>query len=180
MTTRVRRLAAIAALPAAAMIALAGCSQEISGTATTPGSSGNVDTDKYDRLLLECQVVPAQQIATIVGGVTAQTTFNGAICRWLVSGDVTADVTLTWFEWGTMEVEKRTSQRLGYTTDNVTIAGAAAFTQRDPKRPGVCGVTANSPSRGIISWWVEPRGAAPADPCQAPTKLMELMLRGGQ
>ncbi len=142
---------------------------------------GSVNTDQFDKLLLECQILAPAQIAQAVGGTSARSTFNGAICRWIVDGPVLASVTFNWFEWGSMSVEKNTAQKLGYQTENIKVASQAAFTQRDPKRPAVCGVTARAPSRGVYTWWVEPRSAAvPADPCAAPTKLMELLLSGGQ
>lgn len=163
---------------------LAGCS--VGGTAVPVGSGGggnqqgNVNTDQFDKLTLECQMVPALQIAKIVGGDSAQGTFNGAICRWIVGGAVSANVTFNWFEWGSLTAEKDTAKKLGYTTENVKVASQAAFTQRDPKRPAVCGVTTRAPSGGVYTWWVEPRGATASDPCTAPTKLMELLLHGGQ
>lgn len=164
---------------------LAGCARTIDGEAVAVGAAdnqqdGNVDTDQFDNLTLECQVVSAPQIAKIVGGTGAQGTFNGAICRWIVDGPVTANVTFNWFEWGDLTVEKDTAKRFGYTTENIKVASQTAFTQRDPKRPAVCGVTTRAPSRGVYTWWVEPAGAAPADPCAAPIKLMELLLNGGQ
>lgn len=142
---------------------------------------GSVDTDQFDKLLLECQILSPAQIAQAVGGTSARSTFNGAICRWIVEGEMVAGVTFNWFEWGSMTVEKNTAQKLGYETENIKVASQAAFTQRDPKRPAMCGVTARAPSRGVYTWWVEPRtSAVPADPCAAPIKLMTLLLSGGQ
>ncbi|SIS14425.1 DUF3558 domain-containing protein [Williamsia sterculiae] len=184
---RRRTVATALTLLALLALALTGCTRTVDGDPVAVGGSGggqaqgNVDTDQFDRLLLECSLVKPEQIAQIVGGSGAESTFNGAICRWLVAGAVTADVTFNWFENGTMQVEKDTAKRLGYTTENVRVASQAAFTQRDPNRPAACAVTAKSPDRGIYTWWVEPRTtAATGDPCEAPTKLMELVLRGGQ
>ncbi|MDY6809240.1 MAG: DUF3558 domain-containing protein [Actinomycetota bacterium] len=161
-----------------------GCT--VDGTPVAVGAaddqqSGNVDTDQFDNLLLECSVLSPNQIAEAVGGTIARGTFNGAICRWIVEGSITAGVTFNWFEWGDPNVEKDTAKELGYETENIKVASQAAFTQRDPNRPAICGVTARAPSRGVYTWWVEPRtSAVPADPCAAPIKLMELLLTGGQ
>ncbi|MYR08643.1 DUF3558 domain-containing protein [Gordonia sp. SID5947] len=162
------------------------CARDIDGEPVAVGAAdneqeGHVDTDQYDKLLLECEVLSTAQIAQAVGGSVARGTFNGAICRWLVEGATSASVTFNWFEWGDPNVEKETAKKLGYETENIKVASQAAFTQRDPKRPAVCGVTARAPSRGVFTWWVEPRTAAvAADPCAAPIKLMELLLSGGQ
>ncbi|AZG48224.1 DUF3558 domain-containing protein [Gordonia insulae] len=162
------------------------CARSVDGEPVAVGAAdneqeGNVDTDQFDKLLLECEVLSSAQIAEVVGGTAARGTFNGAICRWIVEGATTASVTFNWFEWGNPTVEKETAKKLGYETENIKIASQAAFTQRDPKRPAVCGVTARAPSRGVYTWWVEPRSSAvAADPCAAPIKLMELLLTGGQ
>lgn len=151
------------------------------GAGDTSGSS-DIDTDQFDKLLLECDVLPDATIAEVVaGGGFAERSFTGAICRWQVAGTTdVAGVTFNWFEWGSVNVEKETAKKLGYETENVKVASQSAFTQRSPDRPGVCGVTARAPSRGTFTWFVEPRGAAQGDPCTAPIKLMELLLRGGQ
>lgn len=182
-----RTVAVMIAVLGVCLLVFTGCSRSVDGTAVPLGGGsgtdpGSVDTDKYDGLTLECtRLLSLDQIATTVGGTTAESTFNGAICRWVVTGVVVTGVTFNWFETGTVSVEKETAKKLGYETENVRIASTAAFTQRDPRRPAACGVTANSPARGVYTWWVEPRTtAAAADPCAAPTKLMELVLTGGQ
>ncbi|MFW0783888.1 DUF3558 domain-containing protein [Gordonia sp. CPCC 206044] len=181
-----RRVLAVVAALLLVVGAVSACSRTVDGQAVSVGAAdneqeGHVDTDQFDKLLLECEVLSSAQIAEVVGGTVARGTFNGAICRWLVEGSTLTNVTFNWFEWGNPNVEKDTAKRLGYETENVKIASQAAFTQRDPKRPAVCGVTARAPSRGVYTWWVEPASnAVPGDPCAAPTKLMELLLSGGQ
>ncbi|GGF23777.1 DUF3558 domain-containing protein [Williamsia phyllosphaerae] len=185
----IRRVSvALAVLVAVLALVLSSCSRSVDGEAVPLGggaqsgsSDGNVDTDQFDKLLLECSLLTTDQIAKAVGGEAAQSSFNGAICRWVVSGAVTTGVTFNWFESGNQRAEKDVARKLGYTTENVRISSTAAFTQRDPRRPAACGVTANSPARGVYTWWVEPRATgASGDPCAAPTKLMELVLSGGQ
>ncbi|MGV9712141.1 DUF3558 domain-containing protein [Gordonia sp. NPDC003424] len=182
-----RALSVLAALVLIVAVASA-CARTVDGNPVAVGAAdneqeGHVDTDQFDKLLLECSVLSPAQIGQAVAGdgAIARGTFNGAICRWIVEGSMVADVTFNWFEWGNPTVEKDTAKRLGYQTENIKVASQAAFTQRDPKRPAVCGVTARAPSRGVYTWWVEPRSnAVPADPCAAPIKLMELLLSGGQ
>lgn len=170
-----------------AVVALsAGCTRAVDGDATSIGggdgtSDGNVDTDRFDGLMYECEMLTPEAIGKAVGGSIAEPGFFGAICRWVVIGPVITDVTFNWFEWGDIEVEKSTAKELGYTTENIKVASVTAFTQRNPARPAACGVTARSPDRGVYTWWVEPRSSTPiGDPCAAPTKLMELLLGGGQ
>ncbi len=178
--TRRRSTAGLLALVLATLLGLSACT--VDGTAhpigDNAGQPGAVNTDRFDKLLLECDILSTTQIAKAVGGSFASGNFNGAICRWTVSGTTSAAVTFNWFEWGTMAVEQRTAKQLGYTTENIRIADTyTAFTQRDPKRPTMCGVTSKAPSRGVYTWWVESRVTV-GDPCAAPIKLMTLVLRG--
>ncbi|MFT3716917.1 MAG: DUF3558 domain-containing protein [Gordonia sp. (in: high G+C Gram-positive bacteria)] len=172
-----RHAARAAALLVALLLILTGCSRHHDDPAAQDGTvTGDVDTSKFDGLLRECEVLTPSEIATAVGGQAADQVFHGAICRWVVQGAGAIDVTLDWFEWGDFNLEKDTAKRLGYETENVQIKSSAAFTARDPKRPEMCGVTAKSPSRGILSWWVEPHGSPSGDPCAGPTKLMEMVM----
>ncbi|GAB17752.1 hypothetical protein GOEFS_038_00190 [Gordonia effusa NBRC 100432] len=153
-----------------------GTAYPIGGGDTGQGNWQN--SDRFEKHLLECNVLSETQIAKAVGGSFASRSFNGAICRWTVSGSNTTAVTFNWFEWGSMAVEQRTAKKLGYTTENIKIADTyTAFTQRDPKRPAMCGVTSKAPGRGVYTWWVEPRVAS-GDSCAAAIKLMTLVLRG--
>jgi Protein of unknown function (DUF3558) len=170
----------------ATVVLLAGCTRAVDGDATAIGggsgtADGNVNTDDYKRLMYECEMVAPQSIATAAGGTLAEPGFYGAICRWTVNGPVVTEVTFNWFEFGDIEVEKSTAKKLGYTTENVKVASVTAFTAVNPARPAACGITARAPGGGIYTWFVEPRSATPiGDPCAAPTKLMELLLGGGQ
>ncbi|EGD54323.1 DUF3558 domain-containing protein [Gordonia neofelifaecis] len=176
----VRRGIAVIVAVLAVGITLAACT--VDGEAVREGRAvgtdkGHVDTDQFDKLLAECEVLPSSTIAKAVGGTTAESNFFGANCRWIVQPQQ-IDVTFNWFEWGDYNLEKETAQNLGFTTENISVQSQAAFTQRDPKRPQVCGVTAKSPAGGIFTWWVEPEAAQPGDPCAGPIKLMELILTG--
>ncbi|MDL9936558.1 DUF3558 domain-containing protein [Gordonia sp. ABSL1-1] len=163
-----------------------GCARTVDGQAVSADAggggddTGNVDTDEFDKLTLECAILSEPEIAKAVGGTSARSTFNGAICRWIVNGPALVNVTFNWFEWGDYTVEKDVAKRLGYQTENIKVASQVAFTQVNPKRPGSCGVTTRAPSRGIYTWWVESSGSTGTDSCAAATKLMELVLHGGQ
>ncbi|ALG85782.1 DUF3558 domain-containing protein [Gordonia phthalatica] len=179
MTTIRTRIGA-AMIAAVAAWTLASCT--VDGQAVREGravgsDTGHVDTSKFDKLLAECEVLPASTIARTVGGTTAAPNFFGANCRWTIQPG-TIDVTFNWFEWGDYNLEKETAKHLGFTTENIQVRSQSGFTQRDPKRPAVCGVTAKSQSGGIFTWWVERESAPQGDACAAPIKLMELILSG--
>ncbi|MGO3326542.1 DUF3558 domain-containing protein [Gordonia sp. (in: high G+C Gram-positive bacteria)] len=178
---RMRRAGVAAAVAIATVIGVGAC--DVDGAPVREGrdvgaDTGDVDTDEFENLLAECEILPANQIAEAVGGQIADPSFFGANCRWTVMAPSAVEVMFNWFEWGSYNHEKDTAKRLGYTTENVTVRSQAAFTARDPKRPDVCGVTSKAPSGGVYTWWVEPSGAARGDACDAPIKLMELILSG--
>ncbi len=175
-----RKLAA-AALVATAVLGVGACT--VDGTPVRQGrdvgsDTGHVDTDRFERLLAECEVLPATAIGQAVGGRVAAPGFFGANCRWVVTTPGVVDVMFNWFEWGSYNHEKDTAKRLGFTTENIQVQSNAAFSARDPKRPGVCGVTAKAPSGGIYTWWVEPAAPPAGDACAAPIKLMGMILTG--
>ena len=181
MTIDLRRRLAAAVLAVVATVGLGACT--VDGTAVREGRSvgtddGAVDTDRFERLLAECEVLPGPVIAETVGGAVADPSFFGANCRWMVLTPAPVEVTFNWFEWGSYNHEKDTAKRLGFVTENIQVRSQAGFTARDPERPGVCGVTSKAPGGGVYTWWVEPHDGQGADPCAAPTRLMELILTG--
>ncbi|MFT4201056.1 DUF3558 domain-containing protein [Gordonia sp. (in: high G+C Gram-positive bacteria)] len=172
---RFRRAAAVVAL--AATVGIAGCTTD--GTPHPEGQvkkKGQVNTDKFDKLTLECQILNPMQIGKAIGGAVPSPGFNGAICRWTVLGPRITTVTFNWFEWGTVSAEQRTAKKMGYETENIKINGISAVQQTKSGR-NICGVTAKAPSRGIYTWFVESPGPAAADPCDGAKKLMELVLK---
>lgn len=169
------RLATVVALCA---VAVTGCGSTISGTALPVGAAGNKDYGQFQKLLTECDAVADDVIATTVGGERIQRGFFGAICRWDVEGAAgSTKVTFNWFESGSLDVERATNDKLNYVSKDVTIQGRKAFQTQRPNDPDSCGVTAGSPSAGIIGWWVQYRpGVGHPDPCAAAVKLAELTL----
>lgn len=170
-----RGVVAVAAL--AVVVGVGGCT--VDGKAHPEGvarTKGHVDTDRFDKLTLECQVLTPAQIGKAVGAPVGSPGFNGAICRWTAFGASQMTITFNWFEWGSVMAEQRTAKKMGYATENVKINGSSAFTQTKSDR-NICGVTAKAPSRGIYTWFVETLGPPSGDPCDGPKKLMELVLK---
>lgn len=171
--------AALVALSATVLLGVTACSGDDGSTlsvSATNKQTGDVDTSQFEGLLTECEIVTTAQIADALGGGSVRRGFQGAICRWVVTGTTVTDVTLAWYEWGDFNLEKKIAKQHGYETENQLINGVAGFTARDPQRPAVCGVTAKSPGRGTLTWWTEPHGTPAGNPCDAAIKLMELVI----
>ncbi|MFW0791947.1 DUF3558 domain-containing protein [Gordonia sp. CPCC 205333] len=166
------------AVVAGAMVALTACGGSTTdgpdvAASSNPSRQARVDTDKFERLSLECELLTIEQIAETVGAPIKDNEFTGPICRWEAAGDVW--VSFHWFEWNTIRREKSVATALGYTTETIKIGGTTGFTQVKGRRPDTCGVTAKSPGRGVYTWFVN-RPVGGGDPCAAPKKLMELSL----
>jgi hypothetical protein len=170
------RVVRTAGVASAVVLLLGGCAESVTGTPVPQGFGAGHSSD-YASLLTECDVVAPDRIAEIVGGETIERGFLGAICRWTVSGATgPARVTFNWFETGTLEVEKRTSDRLGYEVEDITVGGRRAVLSRPPADPASCGVTAGFPAGGVVGWWVQYRAGGGADPCAAASALVESTL----
>ncbi|MFW0791949.1 DUF3558 domain-containing protein [Gordonia sp. CPCC 205333] len=159
---------------ASILAACGNAERQAAAGASNDAQAGWVDTDKYDLFDRECEMLTTEQMGEAIGQTIIGDSFTGPICRWSATGDVW--VTFNWFEWNTMAREKDVARRLGYTTETRKINSATVFTQRDPQRPGTCGVTAKASGRGIYTWFVN-QPVAVGDPCDAPLKLMELVLK---
>jgi hypothetical protein len=171
-TLRVVRV--LAAATAVGLIA--GCGSTIEGSPGAEGAASSGDTEQFTALLEECNAVADDQIAQTVGADAIQRGFFGAICRWdAVGANGPVKVTFNWFETGSLDTEKSTGEKLGYTVESSTIQGRKAVVMRPPGDPGACGVTVGSPSAGVVGWWVQFQTGA-ADPCEAASTLADLTL----
>ncbi|WP_405160520.1 DUF3558 domain-containing protein [Nocardia sp. NBC_01499] len=167
-------------LTAAAVLIIAataaGCGQTISGSAHPAGSgTGDTVNTNFDKLLRECEIVTTDEVADAVAqGALAVQSFYGAVCMWDVQG---AMVTLNWYEIGGLNNEKTNNDRLGYTTNNITVQGRRGLETHRPNDPDSCGVSAGAADQGVIGFWINYRpGSAHADPCAGAKKLVELTL----
>jgi hypothetical protein len=174
----VLRVAAIAATALAVAVA-AGCGKTVSGSAQPAGGSTSINTN-FDKLLRECDVVAVDQIGAAVGNASdVEGSFNGAVCMWNVidAPGGLAMVTLNWYELGSLNNEKTNNDKLGYTTNNITVQGQRGLQTRRPNDPDSCGVSASAADTGIVGWWINYRpGSGHPDPCAGAQKLVELTL----
>lgn len=170
------RAAAIAVVAIAAAATMSGCGKTVSGTAMPAGSSGGVNTN-FDKLLRECEVVTQDQIVKSTGAQDAQSSFNGAVCMWNLSGAPSSGMaTLNWYEMGSLTNEKANNDRLGYITTDVKVQDRRSLQVQRPGDPDSCGVMAPAADTGIIGWWVNYQPGGHPDPCAGAKKLAELTL----
>ncbi|MFD3743722.1 DUF3558 domain-containing protein [Nocardia sp. NPDC058633] len=173
-----------AVLALASVAVLAGCGQTVPGRAAPVGEgggsgSGPVNVD-FDKLLRECEVLTETQMGQAVGtDASFIASFVGAVCMWDVpdAPGGGAKLTLNWYENGSLNVERQTYQKLGYTSAITSIQGASALEIRRPGDSDSCGVSAKAADAGVVGWWINYRaGSAHPDPCPVAAKLVELTL----
>ncbi|MGN2635757.1 DUF3558 domain-containing protein [Nocardia takedensis] len=183
--SRPRRSAArrtFAALAAGVLLAggLAGCGSTIQGEAVPlgEGGQGGINT-KFDKLLRECDVVTPDKIAETAGGEGSYVadSFFGAVCMWDLEGAATGMITLNWYENGSLRNERLNNDKLGYSTNSISVQGALALEVRRPNDPDSCGVSASAADTGVVGWWINYRAGSPhPDPCAAAKTLVEITL----
>ena len=85
------------------------------------------------------------------------------------------DVVYSWFETGNLDREQTLAQQRGAkVTDKVIERHQAFLARRDTNGAGCSATTAAGP--GVLSWWVQTRGKADADPCKDAEKLLAATL----
>lgn len=150
--TRTSTLAAVPTAVLAGVLLLAGCASTVAGTPTPVGATEPGASSRFAALLTECDVVPPEKIAEAVGGDSIERGFFGAICRWTVGGPSgPVRVTFNWFETGGLDIERRTSEQLGYAVQDITVEGRRAVLSRPPQDPGSC-VGSRPVARPGASW----------------------------
>ncbi|BBX11512.1 lipoprotein [Mycobacterium novum] len=177
MSRRILTVLAVLAL----LIAPAGCSRQVGGTAVKAGAGdtqrNNNSERQYPNLLKECEVLTTDILAKTVGAdpLDIQSTFVGAICRWQAANPAgLIDITRFWFEQGSLDNERKVAEFLQYQIENKSIVGVPSIVMRPADPNGSCGVA--SDAAGVVGWWVNPQ-APGIDACEQAIKLMELTLQ---
>lgn len=169
------RAGSLAVLALTVALSAGGCGSTVPGTALPAGSGGGVNMN-FDKLLRECDVVADDKIAEATGSEYVESSFNGAVCMWNLTGSGNGMATLNWYEMGSLRNEKANNDRLGYQTSDVTVEGRRALQVQRPNDPDSCGVMAPAADTGVVGWWVNYLPGGHPDPCAGAKKLTELTL----
>ena len=108
----------VAVLVVVSVFALGACSRAITGTPMRAGASdrGSRPQDTYPNLLKECDKLDNTLIGQSVDAdpLNIQSTFVGAVCRWqlLNKANVIVDLTLMWFEQGSLDNERKVAEQM--------------------------------------------------------------------
>jgi hypothetical protein len=160
---------------------VAGCSQTVAGTAQRfdygvpdPGRSyGYVD----DR----CGLLDNDSVQDTLDADEVTRPYSGAVCQYILSrrsgeGATTIDATFSWFDRGSLPRERALATARGSVVTDAVVERHTTFFARRDTTGVACSATAAA-GTGVLSWWVQFRGATTGDPCAGAEKLLSATLR---
>ncbi|MGV0813655.1 DUF3558 domain-containing protein [Mycolicibacterium boenickei] len=177
-----------AAVAVTAVVTVAGCSHTIDGTAQR-ASIGTADPDRsFGYVDDRCGLLVDSTIQELLTADNIVRPYSGAVCQYVLSrkaqpGTAGAlamlDVIFSWFEKGSLERERAVADSRDAQITDIVVERHQAFLARRDVTGAACSATAAAGS-GVISWWVQFRGAGgvgKGDPCQDAKKLLSATLQ---
>jgi hypothetical protein len=163
-------------LGVAAVVALTplagGCTQMVGGTAQRGLDFPERAANGYGFAGDRCGLLTDTTVASVLGATDIVRPYSGAVCQYVMERKTSIiDVTFSWFETGTLDRERALAQQNHAQLTDVVVQRHPAFLARRSVTGNACSATAAT-NPGVVSWWVQIRGDAGADPCQEAQKLL--------
>jgi hypothetical protein len=162
---------AVCAAVVAAAVAGPACSHAVGGT---PQRAVGADAAAhgYGYSQNRCGMLLDATVAEIIGGSHLVRPYSGAVCQYVIwRQGTTVDLVYSWFETGTLDRERALANQNHAQVSDIDLQRHAAFLARRAVTGNACSATAAT-KPGVASWWVQVRGAAPADPCKDAQQLL--------
>src|SRR6478609_11863590 len=177
MRWRVRYFSAVAAAAVTAVVAVAGCSQTVSGTAHRAQSSVPDPNRSYGYVDDRCGLLVDSSVQQAMGADHIARPYSGAVCQYVLArGSAMVDVTFSWYETGSLDRERVLATERGSTVTEKVVERHQAFLARRDTTGAACSATAAA-GTGVLSWWVQFRGQRNGDPCKDAEKLLTATLQ---
>ena len=177
MRWRVRYFAAVAAAAVTAVVAVAGCSQTVSGSARRAQSGVPDPNHSYGYVDDRCGLLVDGSIQQAIGADHIVRPYSGAVCQYVLArGSGIVDVTFSWYEAGSLDRERELATQRGATITDKVVERHQAFMARRDTTGAACSATAAA-GTGVLSWWVQFRGQHTGDPCADAEKLLTATLQ---
>ena len=165
------------------MVTVAGCAQTISGTAQRAHPAVPDPERSYGYVDNRCGLLEDSSIQEMLGAENVVRPYSGAVCQYVLERDVdlmsapatTIDVVFSWFETGSLDRERMLAEQRGAQVTDKDVERHQAFLARRDTNGAGCSATAAA-GPGVLSWWVQTRGKADADPCKDAEKLLAATL----
>jgi hypothetical protein len=171
------RVNPVAVVAVTAVVAVAGCSQTVSGTARRSQPGVPDPNRSYGYVDDRCGLLVDGSIQQTIGADHIVRPYSGAVCQYVLArGSAMVDVTFSWYETGSLDRERGLAAQRGATiTDKIVERHQAFLARRDTTGAG-CSATAAA-GTGVLSWWVQFRGQHNGDPCKDAEKLLTATLQ---
>jgi hypothetical protein len=177
MRWRVDFFAAVAAAAVTAVVAVAGCSQTVGGTAHRAQSGVSDPNRSYGYADDRCGLLVDGSIQQAIGADHIVRPYSGAVCQYaLARGSAIVDVTFSWYETGSLDRERTLATDRGAAVADKVVERHQAFLARRDTTGAACSATAAA-GTGVLSWWVQYRGQHSGDPCKDAEKLLTATLQ---
>src|SRR5262245_22557820 len=166
------RVNPVAVVAVTAVVAVAGCSQTVSGTARRAQSAVPDPNRSYGYVDDRCGLLADGSIQQAIGADHIVRPYSGAVCQYVLArGSAIVDVTFSWYETGSLDRERGLATERGATITEKVIERHQAFLARRDTTGAACSATAAA-GTGVVSWWVQFRGQRNGDPCNDAEKLL--------
>lgn len=160
-----------------AVVAVAGCSQTVGGTARRAQSAVPDPNRSYGYVDDRCGLLLDGSIQQTIGADHIVRPYSGAVCQYVLArSSAMVDVTFSWYETGTLDRERVLAAERGATITDKVVERHEAFLARRDTTGAACSATAAA-GTGVLSWWVQFRGQRNGDPCIDAEKLLTATLQ---
>ena len=160
-----------------AVVAVAGCSQTVSGTARRAQPGVPDPNRSYGYVDDRCGLLVDGSIQEVIGADNVVRPYSGAVCQYVLSrNSAMIDVTFSWFETGNIDRERALANERGAKVTEKVVERHEAFLARRDTTGAACSATAAA-GTGVLSWWVQFRGQTTGDPCIDAEKLLSATLQ---
>ena len=171
------RVDPVAVVAVTAVVAVAGCSQTVGGTARRAQSGVPDPTRSYGYVEDRCGLLVDSTIQQAIGADHIVRPYSGAVCQYVLArGSGIVDVTFSWYEAGSLDRERELATQRGATITDKVVERHQAFMARRDTTGAACSATAAA-GTGVLSWWVQFRGQHTGDPCADAEKLLTATLQ---
>ena len=171
------RVNPVAVVAVTAVVAAAGCSHTVSGTARRAQSAVPDPNRSYGYVDDRCGLLVDGSIQQTIGADHIVRPYSGAVCQYVLArGSAMVDVTFSWYETGSLDRERVLATKRGATITEKVVERHEAFLARRDTTGAACSATAAA-GTGVLSWWVQFRGQPNGDPCQDAEKLLTATLQ---
>ncbi|AFM15724.1 Protein of unknown function (DUF3558) [Mycolicibacterium chubuense NBB4] len=177
-----RRVEWVLLVAVTATATVAACAQTVTGTAQRADSVVPDPDRSYGYVNDRCGLLDDSSVQATLGADNVTRPYSGAVCQYVLSrrsgssAAATVDATFSWFETGSLARERDLAAGHGAVVTDTLIERHKAFSARRDVTGVACSATAAAGS-GVVSWWVQYRGAKSGDPCVDAQKLLSATLR---